>query len=67
MFILDECKEFEHIVSWSDDGMAFILHDAVAFEDQVLPEIFKEARFSSFLRKVSIGSLSGRQTEVVVG
>ena len=52
MYLLDECKEYQHIISWHEDGLSFIIHDANAFELKVLPKIFKEARFSSFLRKV---------------
>lgn len=52
MYILDECPEFHDILSWTQDGLAFIIYDAISFEEKVLPAIFKEAKFSSFLRKV---------------
>lgn len=52
MFLLDECKQFQHIISWLDNGQAFMIHNSRDFEERVLPVIFKEARFSSFLRKV---------------
>lgn len=53
MYVLEECSQFGHIVSWSDDGLSFIIHDAEQFEQIVLPHIFKDAMFNSFLRKVS--------------
>ena len=52
MYILEECPQFGHIVSWTEDGLSFIIHDADKFEETVLPHIFKDAMFNSFLRKV---------------
>ncbi len=54
MYLLDECQEFQNIIAWAEDGHSFIVHDPNEFEEKVLPKIFKEARFSSFLRKVRI-------------
>jgi hypothetical protein len=52
MYVLDERPEFRHIVLWADDGLSFIIHNPKSFEEEILPTVFKEARFSSFLRKV---------------
>jgi hypothetical protein len=53
MYVLeDEAKQYEHIISWSKDGLSFIIHDTSQLEKEVLPNIFKDAKFSSFLRKV---------------
>ena len=53
MFLLEECKEFESIISWAPDGLSFIIHDTKQFEEQVLPKKFKETKYGSFLRKVN--------------
>ncbi len=52
MFLLEECKEFESIISWAPDGLSFIIHDKKELEEHVLPKLFKETKYNSFLRKV---------------
>ena len=47
-----ECGCYEDIISWSPSGLAFVIMDPKRFEKEVLPELFKEAKFSSFDRKV---------------
>lgn len=45
-------KEFEHIITWSDCGTMFTIHNPKNFVSEVLPQYFKQAKFTSFLRKV---------------
>lgn len=51
MYALD-CGEYANVISWSDDGKSFNIKDRSALEQVVLPEIFRVAKFSSFLRKL---------------
>ena len=54
MLLLDG-EKYAHIISWTADGMAFTIHDILAFTE--LPSYFKPAgKLSSFLRKVSLHS-----------
>ena len=47
-----ECGCYDDIISWSPSGLAFVIMDPKRFEKEVLPDLFKEAKFSSFDRKV---------------
>lgn len=51
MYVL-QCGDFSDIISWTDNGLAFKVESALKLEDTVLPAIFKDAKFSSFRRKV---------------
>lgn len=45
-----------HIISWSDDGLSFIIRDIDAFLREVLPEFFKSSentKIRSFYRKLN--------------
>ena len=53
MFVLETCTEFQNAISWSFDGLSIIIHDPDQLEKEVLPNTFKDAKFNSFLRKVS--------------
>jgi hypothetical protein len=55
MVILNN-PDYTNILSWSADGEAFMFHDRQAFEAVILPTIFKDSKFDSFLRKVSHSS-----------
>ncbi len=52
MYTID-CGSYGDIISWTPNGQAFLIFDPIRFEKRVLPELFKEAKFSSFDRKVS--------------
>ena len=43
---------YDDIMSWSPSGLAFVIMNPSSFEKKVLPDLFKEAKFSSFDRKV---------------
>ena len=43
---------YDEIMSWSPSGLAFVIVNPQSFEKKVLPDLFKEAKFSSFDRKV---------------
>lgn len=47
-----ECGEYDDIITWAPNGLSFVITDTKQFEDMVLPEVFKEAKFASFQRKL---------------
>lgn len=47
-----ECGDYRDIIDWSPSGLAFIIINPKKFENTVLPDIFKDAKFNSFDRKV---------------
>lgn len=51
MYVL-ECGDYLDVISWSHDGLSFMILDTTDFEEKVLPDIFKEAKFTSFQRKL---------------
>jgi len=51
MYALD-CGEYVNVICWSDDGKSFKIQDRSALEQVVLPQIFRVAKYSSFLRKL---------------
>ena len=53
MYVL-ECGDFADIISWTRSGMSFKVERPSELEARVLPAIFKDAKFSSFRRKVSV-------------
>jgi len=55
-----ECGDYNDILSWNVDGTSFNIHNAKLFEEKVLPEVFKEAKFASFRRKVCIVRMLNR-------
>ena len=48
----------EHIISWIPEGNAFQIHKATAFERDIMPQYFRQTKFKSFTRQVSIGRVS---------
>ena len=53
MYVL-ECGHYDDIVQWCAHGRTFIVLNPKDFEKKVLPEIFREAKYTSFGKKVSI-------------
>lgn len=47
-------RDFDHIVSWQDDGKAFTIKDENLFEKQVIPMYFKHNQLRSFTRQLNI-------------
>lgn len=51
MYVL-ECGYYTSIIDWAPSGLAFVVMDKDGLEKTVLPELFKEAKYSSFERKL---------------
>lgn len=54
--MLDEAvtQNFEHIVSWQPHGRCFLVRDQEHFVKDVMPMFFRQSRFSSFQRQLSL-------------
>eukprot|EP00980_Cylindrotheca_fusiformis_P014789 scaffold4026_cov117-Cylindrotheca_fusiformis.AAC.24 len=50
-------KRFDHIISWTEEGDAFVVRDVVQFEKQVLSWHFKHKSIRSFTRQLSYWSI----------
>jgi hypothetical protein len=57
-----ECGEFEDVLSWSMNGSSFAIKDKAAFEEKVLPALFKPSKFESFIRKLCRWGFAKRRT-----
>jgi hypothetical protein len=44
--------QHEHIISWTPDGLSFVVKKPSLLVSKVLPSYFKEVKFSSFTRKL---------------
>jgi len=63
------CKQYSHIIAWHPEskGRAFHIVDRDAFTSFILPRYFKQAKFSSFTRKLfrwgfeRVGHLRGKK------
>ena len=51
MNILDK-RDTSDIASWLPDGRAFIIHNKTRFASDMLPVYFKQAKYSSFARRM---------------
>lgn len=61
MYVL-ECGDFTDIISWSRNGLSFKVERPNQLETRVLPAIFKDAKFSSFRRKLNRWSFKRNRT-----
>lgn len=54
--MLDRAKSdnFEDVVSWQPHGRCFLVHDQKRFVKDVMPLFFRQSRFSSFQRQLSL-------------
>ena len=52
MYVL-EIGEYDDIISWSTDGMAFVVRDPDSFTEKVLQVLLQMSKFESFIRKLS--------------
>lgn len=46
-------EEYHDIIRWLPHGKGFIIADKKRFADEVLPKHFKQAKFTSFTRKLN--------------
>jgi uncharacterized membrane protein len=46
-------EEYRDIVRWLPHGKGFIIADKKRFANEVLPKHFKQAKFTSFTRKLN--------------
>lgn len=53
LFYVLECGDFNDVISWTSDGNSFTVHDSEAFTAKVPPSVLREAKFSSFHRKLN--------------
>jgi len=44
----------DHIISWSESGQSFIIHDIPGFLSEVVPKHFKHNNLASFIRQLNI-------------
>lgn len=47
-------NKHSYIISWSDDGLSFIIKDQQAFTKNILPQFFKHRNFASFNRQLNM-------------
>ena len=48
-----EEERYRNVISWSDDGKHFTVHDVNRFTTDVMPEHFSHTNFSSFVRQLN--------------
>ncbi len=46
-------NSFQHVVSWTPRGDAFVVKNVTEFSRTVLPRIYKHHNFSSFVRQLN--------------
>lgn len=46
--MIDSCDP--EIATWADDGETFVIKDPDVFERTIIPQFYKHAKFSSFVR-----------------
>ena len=51
-FIQDQ--EFEEIISWTQDGRSFQIHNTFRFTENLLPVFFKHNNMASFVRQLNM-------------
>ncbi|PRT56906.1 Transcription factor prr1 [Wickerhamiella sorbophila] len=44
---------YHEIVSWGEEPGSFVIYDTTAFQELVIPEVFKHSNFSSFVRQLN--------------
>lgn len=47
-------ESLDSIISWSQNGQTFKVHDQTAFAKDILPKYYKHSNFSSFVRQVNM-------------
>ena len=51
--IVDDHSE-DNIISWTNEGNAFVITDPNTFTESILPKFFKHKNFSSFVRQLNM-------------
>ena len=54
IFKIVSSSKFRDIISWSEDGLSFIIKDEYNFTLSVIPKYFKHKNFSSFNRQLDM-------------
>lgn len=54
LYLILNSNKYNHILSWSHSGKAFIVHNKYLMEIHVLPLFFKTHQFSSFIRQLNL-------------
>ncbi|XP_065676393.1 heat shock factor protein 1 isoform X4 [Hydra vulgaris] len=49
-----EDPQFDHMISWHQNGKTFRVHDQAEFSKEILPKYYKHNNFSSFVRQVNM-------------
>jgi hypothetical protein len=54
MLFAVQAEGLEGIVSWCQHGRAFVIHDAKAFVEEIMPRFFKQSKLTSFQRQLNL-------------
>lgn len=57
-----EKLNFEHIVSWTDQGRAFHIHDQKEFVEKIMNNYFDQSKFASFRRQLNLYGFRRRRS-----
>lgn len=49
-----EDPEYQHLISWSENGKTVLVHDYSQFSKDILPQYFKHCNFNSFVRQLNL-------------
>lgn len=52
-YMLIEDPASDEVISWNDDGTAFVVWQPAEFARDLLPTLFKHSNFSSFVRQLN--------------
>ena len=57
-----ENDEYKNIISWSEDGNNFVIHNTHSFSQNILPQYFKHNNYSSFIRQLNMYNFHKQKT-----
>lgn len=49
-----ECREINDIISWTEEGEAFIIKNLKGFIEEILPRFYKHGKLSNFIRQLNM-------------
>ena len=52
-YMMVEDRASDAVISWNDDGTAFVVWQPAEFARDLLPTLFKHSNFSSFVRQLN--------------